>query len=284
MVDAGIHKDISIEDYHSDRDYLSSTMIKYAKKSLKLFHMKRNEKEQERKSCFDFGNAFELALIDPKQFDKDVFVFDIEDRPEKDKSITSKINQDWKKSQIESHKYTINAKGNESFETIEQMLISCHSDAAIKKLISNIEYQNSFFFVDEETGLRIKTRPDITKKEKKIIVDIKTTRNGSPTAFSKDLVNFDYPIQAIMQIEGCLKCNYFDGPPSYYWLVVEKEPPYSATIYMFDPNDQPYISDLYHSALCDIKNAFDNNFYPGYSNQADNKHGILMAEIPMYYK
>ena len=138
----GIYKGLSIDEYHENDTHISSTQIKRAKRSLSEYWFYEWNK-QERKSHFDFGNAFECALIEPEKFNDEVHIFDVEDRPEKEKGITSNKNQEWKKAILNGDKYAINKEGKESFETIALMLESCKKDATIQTLLENTEYQNA---------------------------------------------------------------------------------------------------------------------------------------------
>ena len=287
----GIFDNISIGDYHGDTGFFSATSLKLAKKSLKLFKLyldgkvdSRGSIIKERKMFFDFGNAFELALLDRNSFEQCVSIYNPDQRPDKNKSITSTFNQDWKKEIFNSGKYVINSCGNESFSVITEMLASCYQDAVIQKLIQNIEYQYSMFWTDKETGLKLKTRPDVCKSRKNVIVDVKTTNDGSPEKFSKDLANYDYPFQAVMQIDGVLQSGFMKQVDAYYWLVVEKQPPYSATLYEFDPDDRAWVTDEYEHTLRCVSESFKKGLFPSYSNRADNKYGILRANIPLWYK
>src|SRR5688572_21573066 len=71
----GIYTTISIEEYHANRTHLSSTQIRTAKRSLKEFDWtRRGLIKREDKSCFDFGNAFELALMDKEGFSNSVAI------------------------------------------------------------------------------------------------------------------------------------------------------------------------------------------------------------------
>jgi len=139
------------------------------------------------------------------------------------------------------------------------------------------------FWVDEN-GLQLKTRPDICKSKKNIIVDIKTTIDGSPEKFSKDLANHDYPFQSVMQIDGCIKSGFMPQVDEYYWLVCEKEPPFSATLYKFEPEDIEFCMFEYERTKKNEAECLKTNVWPSYSQRADNKWGILSANIPLWYR
>ena len=280
-----IQNNLPIDDYHKGNDHLSSTALRKARKSLKLFKMYQDGYfEEEKKSHFDFGNAFELALLEPDSFDSQVVIYNEDERPEKDKGITSKINQEWKKSLYDTSKYVIKKDGRESFEVIEQMLRSCYADSVIQSLLKNIEYQYSMFWTDKETGLKLKTRPDICRSKKNVVVDVKTALDGSPEAVTKAIGNTDLPFQAVMQIDGVVQSGFMEKVDNYFWLVVEKEPPFSATLYEFQQEDIKWCMDEYRYVLSVVKEAIEKNHYPSYSYRADNKYGILQANIPLWYR
>lgn len=298
----GVYTDISIEDYHANKTHVSATQIKYAKTSLKHFDWYCNGKlDKPQTSAMGFGNAFELALLS----ENEEFLQRVAVRPEQDwidvaneaqiietgkpfeKPRSSKIYTTLSKEfdELNKGKYQIVETGpGESFETIENMLTSCYQDTIIQTLIKNTEYQLSLFWTDPETGVKLKTRPDICKRKKNVIVNLKTTLDGSPQGFSKDANKYDYYLQAAIEIRGCLATGVLDTLDKYYWLVVEKVAPFNATIYEFAELDIAAVMDNLDFLLMKIAKARKENKWPGYSDRADNPYGVLKADIPMWYK
>lgn len=290
----GIYTDISIQDYHDNKTHISATQIKYAKTSLKHFDWYCSGKLPKPKgSHFGFGNAFELALLSQEEYLKSVAV--LPDQQWVDEAMT--IDEALKVPRNSSHyqqnkknflqtvgsKYIINDAGDESFDAIEEMLSSCFEDSVIQALIKNTEYQLSVFWTDEETGLNLKTRPDICKRNKNVIVNVKTILDGSPSSFSKELVNYDYPMQACIEIMGC-EASGLMQVDTYFWLVVEKVAPFNATIYEFTESDRKACMDSTKYHLHKIAKGREQNKFPGYTQEADNEHGILKATLLSYYK
>lgn len=289
----GIYTDISIKDYHENKTHISSTGIKLVKKSLALWKWAKSH-PQETKLHFDFGNSFEIALLDKQNFERFVAIMQTEkwvakalkEKPtlKVPKNSTCYKAEGSKFLSENKGKYILPDVGEQSFEHIAYMLESCHKDSVIQKLISNTEYQVSLFWTDEATGVNLKTRPDICKRKKNVIVNLKTTNDGSPAEFGRDLANYDYPLQAAIEIRGCIESGLMPQVDNYFWLVVEKVPPFNATLYEFDKGDQDYSFDELDFLLSKIVRASEHNLFPGYSDRADNPHGILTAKIPLYYK
>jgi len=287
----GIFNDISIEEYHAEKEWYSSTGLKKAKKSLKLFRLFLNGYfDDEYKPHFGFGNAFELALLDRVNFDLkvanevDILNEIYEAKPDTKSPRSTAMYKEWFESQVKLNKYIVKEDGKESFRVIEEMLKSCYADAVIQRLIQGIEYNYSLCWIDEETGLQLKTRPDICKVKKNIVVNLKTAIDGSPETFARDCAKYDYPFQACMEIDGCIKTGFMERVDNYFWLVVEKEPPFSATIYEFDQEDIKDCMLEYRYTLHNVAEAKRTGLYPSYSQRADNKHGILTVKLPLYYK
>ena len=295
IIENGVHRDISIEDYHENLSHVSATGLKIAKRSLKEFYWFRTSKiKHEEKQHFSTGNAFELALFDKVGFNDKVAIMQTEqwkaealmDKPTLKAPAMSAYYKQCAENFAFAHKnkYLIPDVGEDSFETVESMLESCYKDEMIQRLISNTEYQISLFWDDPKTGLKLKTRPDICQVKRNVVVNLKTCLDGSPAAFSKDLAKYDYPLQAAIEIMGCIESGLMPQVDNYFWLVVEKRAPFNATIYEFDPSDIAAGMDELQYLFTKVKKAMDENLYPGYSDRSDNKYGILTAQIPLWYK
>jgi hypothetical protein len=291
----GIYTDVTIEQYHENKTHVSATTLKYAKESLKHYKWFLDGKiEREKKSQFSFGNAFELALLAPSEYLEKVAVMPEADwfgevmkgKPDtktvRNTNLYKALRDEWMLNN--KGKYVINDTGPESFETIEEMLSSCYQDSTIQDLIKNTEYQLSLFWTDEESGIKMKTRPDICKRNKNVIVNLKTTLDGSPQAFSKDIAKWEYALQAAIESQGCLRTGLMDSVDKYFWLVVEKVAPFNATIYEFNERDLAAVYDNLRYVLSRIAKAQDQNIWPGYGDAADNQYGILTAVMPAWYK
>lgn len=291
----GVYTDISIEDYHNNKSHVSSTVVKYAKESLKHYDWyRRGLLPVIQTTAMGFGNAFELALLSTNdEYLSKVAVMPEQDWYEEIKAAKSDV-KTWRNTTMYKQrfatwvkenegKYFINQTGPESFETIEEMLSSCYQDKVIQGLISNTEYQLSLFWTDEQSGVRLKTRPDICKRKKNVIVNLKTTLDGSPEAFSKDINKYDYALQACIESRGCVASGIMPTVDNYFWLVVEKVAPFNATIYEFAQTDMNACMDGLDYLLHKISKAEEQNLWPGYSDRADNQYGILNAKIPLWY-
>ena len=76
-------------------------------------------------------------------------------------------------------------------------------------------------------------------------------------------------------MDGVIKTGMMPKVDNYFWLVCEKTPPYSATLYEFMPEDIAYCMDEYRYTLGMVARAKDANVWPSYSQRADNQYGIM---------
>lgn len=301
-----IIKDMPIEQYHENKLVISSTGLKELKKSTRhfLYYLTRKEKQ---KSHFDFGNAFEIAIMDKvngtKEFDKAVAVHPdtefidaaLNEKPDLVSPRSSKVYKELTAKWNDSNKgkYIISDTGEtESKEALDIMVNSCTSDPTIMRLLSNTEYQNSYFW-KHKTGVLCKTRPDVNKRNKNVLVDIKTCRDASPSEFGRQSANLDYPLQACMQIDGAISSGAMSTVDNYFYLAVEKQPPYNACIYELQKYDIIWMMDVYEETieraakvLEMLKDANDPYFtnIRGYGERSENEFGIMTLDIPLYYK
>lgn len=297
-----IDKDLPLELYLGDEDHHSSKHLKSAKKSLRQYYwdfILGKEKEPTGQKL-DFGNAFETALLVPEEYEKTVAEMDeetwkeqvMEEAKEKPKSKqptvperTSRFKELKQAFEDENaDKQIISQKGEESREVLDLMLESCKRDRIVQQFVNEGEYQTSLFWQDPDSGLLLRTRPDIAKPEKGYIVDVKTCQDASPEGFAKYAANLEIPIQAALHILGAEETGYMEEVKEYYWLAVEKHPPYNAQIHALPPNDRDWVIDQAKALMRDIAEARSQNFYPGYTQRVPDDMGINDLELPLFYR
>ena len=274
-----IKKDVSIEEYHHGeyKYMISASALKHARVSTKAY-MAYKKSKGERKAHLDFGNAFELALVEPSKFNEKVKVFDADERPEPDKNFGSKANKEWKAGFFDDSRLIINKNGDESLDTIQAMVSSCFSDNTIRSLVGKGEYQNSFFWARH--GMELKTRPDLVIPESRTVIDIKTIDTMTEHKVASAIAKYGYDIQAVMQVDGVLNTGYIDSVDTYLWLFVEKKEPYDACLFSFDMTDLQKKYAEYEGLLRKVADSEKTGIYAGISaNATDNGLGILTAKI-----
>lgn len=63
------------------------------------------------------------------------------------------------------------------------------------------------------------------------IVDLKTTQDASPSAFARAVATHHYDMQAAWYSALVGQVYQIEEQPDFFWIVVEKEPPYTCVVY-----------------------------------------------------
>ena len=121
----------------------------------------------------------------------------------------------------------------EQFEQIEEMRKVMLATPFVSKLI-NGEHEVSYFWVDEDTGLECKVRPDSINHKLKVIVDYKTADNAETQHFMRKAIDLGYDLQSYMYQQG-VKANLGEEY-IFVFIVQEKKPPYAVNILEADEN------------------------------------------------
>jgi hypothetical protein len=101
---------------------------------------------------------------------------------------------------------------------------SVYSHKAAKALLgADGEVERSIFWTNRDTGEACKARLDKLSQTKAFIADVKSTRDASPAAFAKSIVNYRYDVQAVHYAEPV--------DLRFVFIAVEKLPPYAVAVY-----------------------------------------------------
>ena len=82
----------------------------------------------------------------------------------------------------------------------------------------------SYTWEDPQTGLACKTRPDWHSEDRRIVVDVKTTRDASRVEFAKSIANLDYHVQAAWNQDAL-------GAEQFITIAVENVRPFAVAVY-----------------------------------------------------
>lgn len=162
----------------------------------------------------------------------------------------------------------------EQFEQIEEMRTSAYATPFVSKLLSG-KKELSFWGVDEETGLKIKCRPDcITDwNGNHILIDYKTSNDVENTKFYRDSIKFGYDLQLAMYRDILKQNTGLD-----YMVVIiaqEKTAPYVTNVFQLSENYLENGRMLYKEMLKIYKECSETGVWYGYM-----KDGISILGEP----
>jgi len=202
-------------EYYSDNEYVTNSMLGLLNKSPQ--HLLRYmQGAQEESKALDIGKAFHTMVLEPSKIDNEVVVFE-------GKTRRGKV---WDEFKMENADKTI--VSTSEWNMINNMSNILFENEQAMSFINSSKHE--VVEVWENKGINCKGKADMVTtslewiEDKKVIIDLKTTRDSSPESFRRSAYNYGYDRQAAFYLDG-FKADEF------WFLVIEKEAPYRVGIY-----------------------------------------------------
>lgn len=197
------------QEVYRELDAVSASDIKLALENPLLY---KNKYSKPKTDSMLLGSLIHCLVIEPDQFNK---YYRVMDSTLSKRDIT-KLQKDVNETLIMESLY------NEA-KNVSDSLLSSNIGNLFKGGFGEASY------IKECYGVKCKVRPDYFLPEKKIIIDLKTTKFGgaNPNAFQKTIANFKYYIQASFYLD-VLQADKF------FFVAVETEYPYMIGLFELD--------------------------------------------------
>jgi len=262
-----IIKNMSNQDYHAERDHISCSQTAHIAHSPATYRWKRNNKRvitPQKQKIFDTGTVFHTAILEPEKLDSVL-------------AIGPEVNRNTKKWKefTEENEGKILFKPSE-FSDIGFMAESVRKHPLARELIRGEIEQSVFSTCKAVSGVKIKCRPDNRIRERKMAVDVKSSKDASQAGFERSAFSLRYHVQAAYYLD-ILRYKTF------VFVAVEKTPPFLTAVYMAS-NDDTIVEKggyemlrkgmvkagrkEYIKNLMLLKKCREENNWPGYSEKA----------------
>jgi hypothetical protein len=221
----GIYADIPASDYHGEmlKDYISKSYLKRLDKCPAAAKV-----SQEDTPAMAFGRASHVFLLEGE----DAFVKECAVIPAGIDRRTKAGKEDWAHFEVMNQGKTIITA--EEFRKIIEMRQALQKHPFAPKLLADGVSEQTVIWVDAETGLPCKCRPDrIPSGNKGVLVDLKTCSCAGEYEFCRDVVKYGYCIQSAFYLDG-LNAVANNGFDAFCFIALEKGPPYRTETYMLD--------------------------------------------------
>lgn len=253
---------ISNKEYR-DREGISSSELKKLMKSpMHYKYWKDNPDDTDTPSLL-FGRAAHKYVLETYDFYNEFAVAPIIDRRTKEGKAQWSLFCDQNEGK--------DIITQEQFEEIDAMRNAMLSTPFVSKLI-NCEHEISYFWTDEETGLKCKARPDAINHKLKVVIDYKTCDDAETEHFMKQSIRLGYDLQASYYLDG-VKANTGEDY-IFVFIAQEKKPPYAVNVLQADDIFIRSGRDVYKSMLQTYKECAENGNWHGYLG-ADNQINSL---------
>ena len=258
----GFYSGIPNESYHSGPGVSKSGLwtIHTSTPAHFRFHPKR-----ERKEHFEFGEAAHIAILQPDEFENLVA-----------RGPEDRRGNRWK----ESLEYA-NAAGkvlltSGDFDNCLAVRDAVTADPLINTIVGSGEriVESSGYWIDEETGVLCRFRPDLYRPDMSVILDVKSTACAAPADFAKSVCNYGYHSQEAFYCDGmaALKTDV----DAFVFLAWEKESPYAKAIYELPPSIVEEGRMIMRDALRKYAECAKTNSWPAYPD------GVSELKIPKW--
>ncbi len=138
------------------------------------------------------------------------------------------------------------------------------SETTTKEIVTGARVEQSIFWIDPETQMLCKCRPDIWHDN--FIVDLKTTEDASEAEFRRSIAKYGYHIQLGMIQEG-LKHQENIDMRNFLFLAQEKKEPNLNAVYQLDEESIAIGIQEFKETLWEIKECHEKDYFPGYSTK-----------------
>ena len=262
---------ISNAEYRK-KEGISSSDLKRMMKSMAHWKYYHDNPEDNDTEALQFGRAYHKLMLEPDDFDNEFIVSPKFDRRTKDGKAA--YEEFMKKAE---GKEVIN---EETYQKLLEMQKALYDTPFVKLLIKG-EHEKSFFWIDEDTMIPCKCRPDSFGqiKDEFFCIDLKTTKNAEADQFMRDALKLGYDIQAYHYCEG-LEATYHK-PFKFIFIAQEKTAPYLVNVLEADSYFMGSGKELRSKLLEDYKKAMETGVWEGYMKAGE---GINSLSVPAWIR
>jgi hypothetical protein len=214
------HPGLTNEAYHALKA-VSPSQIKILARSPLHYHDKFLAEDREKPEPTDAmlkGTALHTAVLEPELWDKTVAVpkHKFDRRTKVGKELAAEFERE------SAGKIVLDPDQADEVRRMADA-VRKHPAAGFLLLLPG-RREASYTWTDPTTGLECKTRPDWHSEDRRIVVDVKTTKDASRVEFAKSISNLGYHVQAAWN-QGALQAEQF------LTIAVENVRPYAVAVY-----------------------------------------------------
>lgn len=245
----GIYEDIPGEAYHAGPGISRTGLWKIHSRSPRHFRFGK----QKDTDAFSLGEAAHLAILQPDAFETRVC-----------RGPDDRRGNRWKDAQeaAELDGRMLLTAGD--FDAVLEIRDAVHSDAWVSAILTGGDRQieASGCWLDEETGVLCRCRPDLYRRDLKVIVDIKTTVSARSDDFAKSVVSYGYHAQEAFYSDGWRVLG--QEVDAFVFIALEKEAPWAKAVYELPPSIVEEGRAIMRKTLPVFEECQRTNIWPGY--------------------
>lgn len=220
--------DVSREAYHADRTALCNSALADFRKSVPLYygrHVTGTIPPKESTDAMSLGTLLHTLVLEPENFAASVAV-----APEINRR-TNAGKEEYAAWCAASACKTVVTR--EQLDTAQRMAASIrlHQMAGYALSLEG-PVEQAIRWQDPKTGLWIRNLIDKWAPSIGLVIDLKTSRDPTPTEFAKSVANLGYHAQAALYSDGA--AAVYGETVDFLFIVVGSEPPHEVACYTLD--------------------------------------------------
>lgn len=214
--------DYPAEEYHADSSALSCSSLKPMLTSPAHFLLAATEPARESQAMV-FGTLVHQLLLEPAVAASGVAVFP---------GAACGRDKDWKSFRLTATEHGRVAIDEPTFAAAIQLADKVRSTRyrgrALGSFIEEARCEVTIYFTEPATQLRVRTRLDAMHPD--ISFDLKTTRHGSPAAFSRSALDLHYDMQAALY-SIARRCVEGGASKPFVFIAADSTAPHSVSTF-----------------------------------------------------
>lgn len=163
------------------------------------------------------------------------------------------------------------------YQTVQAMANKIREHRLAAALLAEGQAELSGYWVDPETGLTLRFRPDWTTtiNSQLWLVDYKSTTSANPAKFARSAGDFGYAQQEAWYVDGAKTLGMHDDP-QFAFITQAKTPPYLVSVIRIRPSDVDWARGQNRRAIDLYAQCVETGEWPAYPDE------FIWIDLPKY--
>lgn len=233
----GLYRDVPNEAYHNGPGVSKSGLWTISEKSPAHFKFPapREEMTTQTQYNFDVGTATHTAILEPHNLEKTIV-----------RGPGDKRGNKWSDLKAAADAANQILLVDRDYDAMLAMRDAVHANAQLNAIITGGKdedriIEGSAYWYDEATGVLCRCRPDLYRRDLKIVIDLKTSVTAAPDEFARAVTRFGYHAQEAFYSDGMNQIG--EAVEGFAFVVLEKsqgtpvfKSPYASAVYELPPS------------------------------------------------
>lgn len=285
FIEPGWYRELSNDDYHGSFGFSSSQVKTLVEQTPAHLRHGMGQSKAETDNML-LGTLVHTLVLEPQGFASEFVV-----APEGINKRTKAGREEWAAFEDAAAKSCLRVITQSMLDKASAMAASVLSHPTASILLSDVIPESSVYWWYEsmdpddydDYSLMLKVRPDAISQAHPVIIDLKSTADGSISGFQRAIQNFHYDLSAAMYLEGVNQCKGmlkeigYLAYTKFVFVCVENFAPYLVSVYEISPEYLELGKLKYRRALRVLQHGIQND-WPGFPPE------VRVIEPPGYAK